>query len=202
VQKNRLQHSAIIAAAITLLNEEGLDGVSLRILAERLGIKAPSLYWHFADKSALLSAVMESVFNRGLDSVPARADWKDWMLAFGKAMWKAQLTTRDFSRLVTTTNIDAAQLERTRARIRAALSHVNLDIKEAMRIQSSIQALVMGWSAFAHAPYAGELARYMNFRTMAMNDLSLLIAGEAKKIDAQARKSPKRGAASSRRAQG
>jgi TetR/AcrR family transcriptional regulator, tetracycline repressor protein len=198
VQNSRLRPDTIVAAAIALLNEEGLDGVSLRNLAARLGVKAPSLYWHFSDKSALLSAVMESVFNRGLDSVPPHAAWKDWMLAFGKAMWKAQLTTRDFSRLVTTTHIDAAQLERTRARIRAALSHLNLDIEEAMRIQSSIQALVMGWSAFAHAPYAADLARHMNFKTMAMNDLALLIAGESMKIDARARGNPKRAAKNSR----
>ena len=56
----RLTKAKIVAAAMALLNDEGLDGVSLRKLAGRLGVRAPSLYWHFPDKDALLAAVLEN----------------------------------------------------------------------------------------------------------------------------------------------
>jgi TetR/AcrR family transcriptional regulator, tetracycline repressor protein len=52
----------IIVEAKALLNEEGLDSLSLRKLAARLGVSALSLYWHFADKSALLSTLLEEMF--------------------------------------------------------------------------------------------------------------------------------------------
>src|SRR5262245_25820739 len=96
----KLTQEDIVAEAIELLNDEGLDGVSLRKLAERLGIKAPSLYWHFKDKAALLAAVNERIFNQCLDAVPACADWQEWMRKFGLALWDTQGHVRDFGRLV------------------------------------------------------------------------------------------------------
>ncbi|MFE5329705.1 TetR/AcrR family transcriptional regulator [Embleya sp. NPDC056575] len=48
----------IVAAARELLEREGPEAVSMRRIAERIGIKAPSLYKHFADKSAVESALI------------------------------------------------------------------------------------------------------------------------------------------------
>ncbi|MFE3198692.1 TetR/AcrR family transcriptional regulator [Embleya sp. NPDC059237] len=48
----------IVAAARELLEGEGPEAVSMRRIAERIGIKAPSLYKHFADKSAVESALI------------------------------------------------------------------------------------------------------------------------------------------------
>jgi TetR/AcrR family tetracycline transcriptional repressor len=180
-----LTPAVITDEALALLNQEGLEGVNLRRLADRLGIKAPSLYWHFADKSALLAAMAERIFNDGLDSVPPHRDWQQWMRAFGHSMWKAQAGTRDFCRLVATTNISPQQLDRTIDRIRDAVACINLEESEAMRIQSCVQALVMGWSVFAHAPYAGKLAESLDFDSLVSENLELLLAGEAVKLAAR-----------------
>jgi TetR/AcrR family transcriptional regulator, tetracycline repressor protein len=182
VQDSRLTPDSIVEEALHLLNEEGLEGVSLRKLAGRLGISAPSLYWHFPDKSALLAALIERIFDAGLHSVPAHRDWQSWMRDFGAAMWKMQRATRDFSGLVATTPISGDMVERALGKMRAALAHVDLEQAEAMRIQSSIQALVLGWSALAHAPYAGKLAETLDFDVMVRDTLELLIAGESLKL--------------------
>ncbi|WP_329125863.1 TetR/AcrR family transcriptional regulator [Streptomyces sp. NBC_01353] len=42
-----------MAAARELLDAEGLDALSMRRIAERVGIRAPSLYKHFPDKAAV-----------------------------------------------------------------------------------------------------------------------------------------------------
>jgi AcrR family transcriptional regulator len=52
----------ILEAARALLEEEGFDAFSMRRLAERLGIRAPSLYKHFASKEALEAALLSQVF--------------------------------------------------------------------------------------------------------------------------------------------
>jgi AcrR family transcriptional regulator len=44
-------------AALRAIDEEGLESLSLEAVASRLGIKAPSLYHHFADRAELLRAV-------------------------------------------------------------------------------------------------------------------------------------------------
>jgi AcrR family transcriptional regulator len=47
----------IVAAALELLETEGADALTMRRLAQRLGIRAPSLYKHFEDKAALEAAL-------------------------------------------------------------------------------------------------------------------------------------------------
>jgi AcrR family transcriptional regulator len=53
----------LLRAAMDLLTETGEeDAVSLRSVAQRVGVSVPSIYLHFADKQALLDAVCEEVF--------------------------------------------------------------------------------------------------------------------------------------------
>ena len=53
----------MLRAAMDLLTETGEEeAVSLRAVAQRVGVSVPSIYLHFADKQALLDAVCEEVF--------------------------------------------------------------------------------------------------------------------------------------------
>jgi AcrR family transcriptional regulator len=52
----------IVGVARKLLEEEGAGGLTMRRLAERLGIRAPSLYKHFADKQELEAALISDGF--------------------------------------------------------------------------------------------------------------------------------------------
>ncbi len=51
--------SEVIAAAGEILEAEGLEALTMRRLADELGIRAPSLYKHLPDKAALCSALVE-----------------------------------------------------------------------------------------------------------------------------------------------
>ena len=50
----RLNRESVIDAALELLNETGIDGLTTRKLAQKLGIEQPTLYWHVKNKRALL----------------------------------------------------------------------------------------------------------------------------------------------------
>jgi AcrR family transcriptional regulator len=56
-----LSREAIIPAALALMDAEGVDGLSMRKLAGRLGVSAQALYWHFSSKDDLCQAVVDSV---------------------------------------------------------------------------------------------------------------------------------------------
>jgi len=107
------------------------------------------------------------------------------MHAFGTALWRTQATVRDFGRLVTTTDMEPAQLLRTTHRIRTKVRKLNVSEGDAMEIQSAIQALMTGWSAFAHAPYARALSTKIDIDRSAIRDLEALIAGKAAQIAAK-----------------
>jgi len=56
--------SAAISAAADIINEGGLNAVSMRNVARRVGVTHSALYQHFADKRFLLSAVSEQGYRR------------------------------------------------------------------------------------------------------------------------------------------
>jgi len=56
-----LDRGQVVRAALALLDEVGLDGLSMRRLAERLDIKAASLYWYMRDKDELFGLLADAI---------------------------------------------------------------------------------------------------------------------------------------------
>jgi len=52
----------IVETARALIEQDGVESLSLGRLADELGIKAPSLYRHIVNKNALLQAVIEQTY--------------------------------------------------------------------------------------------------------------------------------------------
>src|SRR5690625_6711762 len=75
-----LKKEKIIQEALQLLNESGLEGVTLRKLASRLNVQAPALYWHFKNKKTLVNEMAEAILQTEFyDITERRADesWQD-----------------------------------------------------------------------------------------------------------------------------
>jgi AcrR family transcriptional regulator len=56
--------STLVEAAAAMIAEEGVAGVTMRGLAQRVGVSRTAPYRHFTDKAALLAAVAEEGFRR------------------------------------------------------------------------------------------------------------------------------------------
>ncbi|MFD0021566.1 TetR/AcrR family transcriptional regulator [Streptomyces sp. NPDC058382] len=61
----------IVAAARTLLEQEGPDALTMRRLAARVGTTAPSLYKHFPDKSSVVDALVEVMLRGTAEALEA-----------------------------------------------------------------------------------------------------------------------------------
>ena len=101
----------IVDEALRLLNEVGIDKLSTRKLAERLGVQQPALYWHFRNKSELLDAInSEMLLRYHSDRLPKPGqDWIAFTLANARSIRKTLLTVRDGARLTAGTRPSVAE---------------------------------------------------------------------------------------------
>src|SRR5260370_28401476 len=63
----------IVGVALEIVEAEGLDGLTMRRLAGKLGVAATAIYWHVGDKDALLDALAERIAARAGD-IPLKGD--------------------------------------------------------------------------------------------------------------------------------
>ncbi len=71
----RLTRAGIVAAAVELADAQGLAALSMRSVAQRLGVTPMSLYNHVAHKEELLDDMVEAVFAEFYAPVPG-AEWR------------------------------------------------------------------------------------------------------------------------------
>ena len=69
----RLREEILAAAREILAETQDADAMSIRAIADRVGVSTPSIYLHFADKQALLDAVCGLVFAELDDRMQAAA---------------------------------------------------------------------------------------------------------------------------------
>lgn len=72
-------------AALGVIDVNGLDALSLELVATRLGVKAPSLYYHFKHKAELLAEVARLILTDVQAPDPSTMDWKGAMIALSVA---------------------------------------------------------------------------------------------------------------------
>lgn len=73
-----LNRDQIVAEAVKLLDEEGMDALSMRKLGARLNAGATSLYWHVANKDELLELVVDQIFGElDIPEIDDPAGWRD-----------------------------------------------------------------------------------------------------------------------------
>ncbi|MFI6920559.1 TetR/AcrR family transcriptional regulator C-terminal domain-containing protein [Nonomuraea spiralis] len=97
----KVNREIVVSEALDLLDEVGLDTVSTRRLAKRLGVEQPSLYWYFRTKKDLLAAMAEAAMAPHASArLPTPDDdWHDWFLDNTRSFRRTLLMRRDGARL-------------------------------------------------------------------------------------------------------
>jgi TetR/AcrR family tetracycline transcriptional repressor len=101
----RLERPAIVAATIGVLNERGLDALSLHTIAQRLDVAQPALYHHFSSKAALLDATAAEILDRWhTERLPREGEaWAAFLARNAHSFRRALLAVRDGARLIAAT---------------------------------------------------------------------------------------------------
>jgi AcrR family transcriptional regulator len=108
-----LDRQLILAQAFSILNEMGLEGLTLRRLAARLDVKAPAIYWHFKNKQDLLDEMATQVFREALEEAPvfdAEQSWQGWALSYCLGLRRTLLRYREGAKMFSGTYLTDAAL--------------------------------------------------------------------------------------------
>jgi TetR/AcrR family tetracycline transcriptional repressor len=92
----------IVRRALDVLDEEGFDGLTMRRLAERLGIKAASLYNHLSDKDELLALIADAIC-AGIPDLDPDKPWREQVEAMALQVRHALMAHRDGARVLAAT---------------------------------------------------------------------------------------------------
>ncbi|MFF1443872.1 TetR/AcrR family transcriptional regulator C-terminal domain-containing protein [Streptomyces sp. NPDC058295] len=142
-----LDRKRVADTALRLLDEVGLDGLTLRAIARELDVKAPALYWHFKDKQALLDEMATEMFRRmvaGTALDPADT-WQDRTRKANHGLRAALLAHRDGARVFSgsrfTGTDHAVQMEQNLRLFTAA----GFTLADAVRASSTAYAYTIGF---------------------------------------------------------
>ena len=94
-----ITREAIVEAALAVLNKEGIEGLSMRRVAEELGTGAASLYWHVRNKEELFQLIFDRVTREVVLPEPDPARWKEQLKQLGLEIRKVLSKYRDVARL-------------------------------------------------------------------------------------------------------
>jgi TetR/AcrR family tetracycline transcriptional repressor len=136
----------IVAAALELLDETGLDGLALRRLAERLGIRAPTLYWHVRDKRELLDLLAGAILEEALASwrePQAGQPWWEWLAARARVTRTALLAHRDSALVVSGNRPTESSLPGIERQLRA-LADAGFAPRDGLLALLTLNAYVIG----------------------------------------------------------
>lgn len=161
-RKRGLDHRSVLQAGFAVLDREGVDGVSLKAVADLLGIQPPSLYSHVAGLGGLLDDLAiaatadfgntlrdSAVGIAGDDAVRAFASaYRRWALAhpgrYDVTLRRVERTDRR------TAGIGAVQT------MDAILAHYGLEDSEARRIGRALRASLHGFATLQSADALGR----------------------------------------------
>jgi AcrR family transcriptional regulator len=98
-EKRPLTREKIVEAALVLLERDGLQGLSMRRLAQELGSGAASLYWHVGDKEELLGLLLDRIVGETPVPEPDPEHWQRTIKEMARAVRKHLSQRRDAAQL-------------------------------------------------------------------------------------------------------
>jgi AcrR family transcriptional regulator len=126
-----LSRGRLVSESLGLVQAEGLDVLSMRRLADRLNVKAASLYWHVRDRRELLELLAESILGRVAAS--RAGAWRPALLGTAAALRAVVTSQRDANRILLEVP-DSLAASATHATLKGQLEAGGLPAAEAYEV--------------------------------------------------------------------
>jgi AcrR family transcriptional regulator len=170
----RYSHEEIVAAGIALLEREGRDALSIRALAEELGLTAMAIYRYFSDKDKLLDAIVATALSTVATSVSDDGAWgEDLQQAIGE-LHAALQRSRAIAELVALRR-PGRQLDPLRERLLAITRRMGLGEADADETLRTLTSYTFGFTLVE--PTSDRHPRHATSAGAFEHGLALIMAG-------------------------
>ncbi|MFD1676769.1 TetR family transcriptional regulator [Alicyclobacillus fodiniaquatilis] len=173
-----LNKGMIVDEALKLLNESGIDRVSLRELAKRLGVKAPTLYWHVKNKAALINEMAERILQSEFHDLQARGSdeaWQTWLMDVFNRLRRAMRAYTDGGRVVAGAHLSLSMSDVMETAIRSLLT-AGVSLRESRLIALTAQHFTFGFVIEEQTPPDAEMSEDFDMEQFA-KDHPTMMAG-------------------------
>lgn len=140
-----LSQRRILEAALELADEEGLDAVTMRRVASRLGVGTMTLYHHVPRKEALLEGVVELIFEQTEQPPDDMQEWSDRVVFISLSFRRAALAHPVVVPLVASGSFSGPVVLRSTEAYVAAILRRGFDPHTAAHIYRAAVSYVMGY---------------------------------------------------------
>src|SRR5438067_6867217 len=185
-ERAALDQKEVVRVALRLLDEVGLDGLTMRSLAERLGVKAASLSWHLRDKDELADLLIETINAELPDPTPG-LPWREQLEEQAWDWRRALLKHRDAARLAMGRFVARPVTLRRIEMVLATLKDAGLTTGDIANAAYLISNFVPGFVAEETAPRsaAGQRPQAAGSTSLALDQARLEI-GSARRLTIRA----------------
>jgi AcrR family transcriptional regulator len=135
----------IVDAALALIDDQGLDQLSMRKLGARLGVEAMTLYHHVPGKDAVLDLVVERVITRaGFQQADDALDWRERLERFAHRYRAALVSRPNLVPLIATRPVRSPEALRQLAAAGASLMQAGFTVEQCFHVGNAVAMLVIG----------------------------------------------------------
>ena len=137
----KVNREILTRGALKLLNQVGLEQLTLRRLGVELQVQAAAMYWHFKSKEELIDEMATMLLAEAAPNlVPAKkqSGWKAWAAAFGEGLRKSLLRYRDGARIVAGSKLTNTKYMKTAEVVGAQLVEAGFTVRQTVVLMSTV----------------------------------------------------------------
>ena len=143
-----LDRETVIRTALRVLDEVGLDGLTLRRIAAELNVQAPALYWHFKNKRDLLDDMATTLLVDSLEKfgVPTESTWTELAESYGRGLREMLRGHRDGAKMFAGTFLTDDSVYASMERAIGVLTGAGFSAQDAVRGLNTIYCYTIGFT--------------------------------------------------------
>jgi TetR/AcrR family transcriptional regulator, tetracycline repressor protein len=144
-----LDRESVVRMALRLLDEDGIEGLTVRRLATRLDVQAPALYWHFKSKQELLDEMATAVLTDALADIALDEEglgWRGLAVAYGQGMRRMLLAHRDGAKVFSGTYLTDPRVYATMETALRVFTDVGFSVGDATLVLNVVHNYAIGFA--------------------------------------------------------